>query len=85
MAQLPLHLPVERVNTEASAEDVKAGKYAAFPTYLLRGMYSPVSSSPSTNCWFKSPLCSGLHESRYVSREMMRLEEEELWCIGAGL
>lgn len=51
--KLPLHLPVERVNTEASAEDVSAGKYAAFPTF--------------------------------VSREMMRLEAEEGWCLGAGL
>eukprot|EP00039_Didymoeca_costata_P030461 m.29683 g.29683 ORF g.29683 m.29683 type:complete len:557 (+) comp8126_c0_seq2:114-1784(+) len=34
--KLPLHLPVERVNTEASFEDVEAGKYAAFPPYVSR-------------------------------------------------
>lgn len=37
-AKLPLHLPVERVNTEASAADVAAGKYAEFPTLVSRRM-----------------------------------------------
>jgi microcystin degradation protein MlrC len=51
--KLPLHLPVERVNTEAGAEDVAGGKYAAFPPW--------------------------------VSRHVMALEEDEPWCLGAGL
>ena len=36
--KLPLHLPVERVNTEATPEDVQAGKYAAFPPWVSRYM-----------------------------------------------
>ena len=44
--KLPLHLPVERVNTEASAEDVAAGKYAAFPPWVSRHMASLETDEP---------------------------------------
>ena len=44
--KLPLHLPVERVNTEASPEDVQAGKYAAFPPWVSRYMRQLEEEAP---------------------------------------